>query len=230
MKSKLMKVILLAAGSVLATAVLLMAAMFIRQAYLSQKINDDYSSVLDDADYQTAVSVPDVHFITQEISCGYAAIEMLANWQGKNITERMLFDDNGGTISTAMGDGFLNEMTKQFPEWTVARHTYLSNSELLRTVYQSLAAGMPVPVELAAQRDTDSGAVWTLHIVVVTGMDLAGDAITVQNPYGYEEAYSVNDFLSATRFDSYEGMEWFLRLGFAFGVFQENSVYIIDNL
>ena len=224
---KTMKKIFIGVAGFLLAAALLVAGLFIRQGVIAHRINDDYAALLSDAAYQRPVAASGVHYITQEISCGYAVIEMLARWQGRDITEQSLFDANGGKVSTAMGTGFLDEMRKQFPGWEIARHVALRNSELLRTVYASLAGGMPVPVELAALYDTGSTEVWTLHFALVTGMDLPGDAITVQNPYGYEEVYSVADFLSATRYDSYENMEIFLRFGFAFGLFHKNTVYII---
>lgn len=202
--------------------------MFIRQAFRDHRIDDDYASVLGDTVYQAPVSVDGVHFITQEISCGYANIEMLTNWQGRKITEEMLYEANGGKISTAMGTGFLDETTQQFPEWKITRHVNLTNSELLCTLHNSLADGMPVPIEFAALYDTGEGKVWTLHFGIVSGMDLENDTVTVQNPYGYEESYSVNDFLQATRYDSYENMELFYRFGFAFGMFHKNTVYTLQ--
>ncbi len=215
-------------ASVLLLIILVTAAMFIRQAVIDQMINDDYSAILKDEAYGQPVSVEGVSFIEQRISCGYAIIEMLSNWVGKGITEQSLSDENGGAITTAIGDGFLNEMTKQFPEWQTVRHKELTNSELLKTMYASLAAGMPVPIEFAAQRLVGDEKIWTLHFAVVTAMDLQKDSIVVQNPYGYEEAYSVDDFLKATRYDSYENMEIFLRLGFIFGLFSKNTIYTIS--
>lgn len=227
--NKIARRVLVVIACVLLAVLLLTSIMFIRQSAISRSINDDYTAVLNNPAYQAPVSVDGVYFITQEISCGYANIEMLANWQGKDITEQKLLDENDGAISTAMGTGFLDEMAKQFPEWTIARHVNLSNSDLLVMLYESLAAGMPVPIEFAALLDTEQGKVWTLHFAIVTGMDLPNDRIVVQNPYGYEETYSVNDFLSATRYDSYENMELLFRFGFAFGLFHKNTIYTIQD-
>ncbi len=38
-------------------------------------------------------------------------------------------------------------MNKQFPEYTTTMHKYLSNTELIDKVYNSLSRGIPVPFE-----------------------------------------------------------------------------------
>lgn len=225
---KIGKVLLIIVCCVIIAALLLTGAMFLRQAMTSSRIMDDFTAVLEDPTYQTPVAVEDVHFITQEISCGYAIIEMLANWQGKEVNEHTLFEENNHTISTAMGTGFLGELGKQFPEWDVTRHVNLTNSEVLTTIHEALATGMPVPIEFAALMDTGEEKEWTLHFAVVTAMDLRNDSITVQNPYGYEEVYTAKDFLNATRYDSYENMAFHFKLGFAFGLFHKNTVYTLQ--
>ena len=113
---KVIKGILIAIVCILLVVLLLIVVMFIRQAIIDYKINDDYTSVVNDISYQTPVSVEGVNFIEQKISCGYACIEILSSWQGNDITEQTLFEDNGGMISTSMGTGFLDEISKQFPK------------------------------------------------------------------------------------------------------------------
>ena len=111
---KVARKLLITTTCILLAALSVIAVAFIRQAYISSKINDEYTAVLNTPVYQEPVSVDGVHFITQEISCGYAIIEMLSNWQNKEITEEFLFENNGNTISTAMGTGFLNEIKSNF--------------------------------------------------------------------------------------------------------------------
>lgn len=226
---KIGKGIVIGISSIILIAVVVSFAMFARQAYVSNNINDDHSSVVSNPVYQAPVSVEGISYIEQEISCGYALIEMLSSWQGKDITEQKLFDANDGAITTAIGSGFLDEMSKQFPEWDISQQVNLSNSDLLVAIHDSLSRGMPVPIEFAAQREVEGEKVWTLHFALVTAMDLSNDTIVVQNPYGYEETYSVDDFLRATRYDSYENMELFLKFGFAFGLFHENTIYLIHD-
>ena len=67
---------------------------------------------------------------------------------------------------------------------------------------------------------------WTLHYSLIIGMDIPNDQITVANPYGYIEQITLDEFLSRTRFDAYEDMPLFLKLAFAFGLFEENTVFI----
>lgn len=59
----------------------------------------------------------------------------------------------------------------------------------------------------------------------VAGLDLAGDDVTVYNPYGYVENITVGEFLDRTSFNAYENMPLFLSFGFAFGAFDKNTVF-----
>ncbi|GHV36044.1 hypothetical protein AGMMS49546_00610 [Spirochaetia bacterium] len=121
-----------------------------------------------------------------------------------------------------MGSGFLKEMARQFPEWETTRHVNIPNTELLEKIHASLDRGFPVPIEFAA-KNADSQ--WTLHFGIVTTMDLLNNNIIVQNPYGYEENYSIQDFIGATRYECYESMEWYFKTGFNIGLFHKNTMY-----
>lgn len=67
------------------------------------------------------------------------------------------------------------------------------------------------------------------HFALITAMDIPNNSITVCNPYGYEEKYNVEEFLNATRYDSYENMQFYFKLAFAIGVFNKNTIYIVKN-
>ena len=114
-------------------------------------------------------------------------------------------------------------MNRLFPAYTTVMHRYLKNTELIGLVYDDLAAGIPVPVEWAAK----CGDQWTLHYSLVIGADIPADRITVANPYGYLEEITVAEFLDRTSFEAFEDMPLFLRLGFAFGVFEKNTVFSV---
>ena len=188
-------------------------------------LHDDYSNMLVDAKYSAPVQVEGVEVITQDVSCGYAVIEMFSAWNGGDITEESLYDEYGKVV-TSTGQSFCDEMNKQFPDFSTTMRTYLTDSELLDAVYGSLAAGVPVPIEWAAKY----GDEWTLHYSLVTGMDIPNDKVTVANPYGYVEELSLGEFLSRTSFEAYEGMPLFLKLGFAFGIFEESTVFIPERV
>ena len=65
-----------------------------------------------------------------------------------------------------------------------------------------------------------------MHYSLVTGLDIPGNKVTIANPYGYVEEISLDEFLDRTRFDAYEDMPLFLKLGFAFGIFEKNTVFV----
>ena len=144
-----------------------------------------------------------------------------AAWSGHDVTEESLYETYGKVV-TSTGQAFCDEMNRQFPEHVTIMHKYLKDTELLERVYDSLSQGIPVPFEWAAlYEDT-----WTLHYSLITGMDLPQDTITVANPYGYYENLTVREFLDRTRFDAFENMPLFLKLAFAFGIFEKNTVFI----
>ena len=215
-RKKIVSVILFFAGSLIVIALVALGVLQIR----TNRMMDDYSSVYENEKYQTPVMIDGVNVIKQDVSCGYAVLEMFSSWSGHSITEKTLYDQYGKVV-TSTGDAFCREMNKQFPEYTTTICKYLKNTELIDAVYENLSAGIPVPFEWAAPYGDD----WTLHYSLIIGADIPADKITVANPYGYYEELTVAELLNRTSFEAYEKMPLFLRLGFAFGVFEKNTVF-----
>ncbi len=205
-------------GALLVSAIIALLALHIRSAAL----REDHSSVFESEKYKTPVLVEGVEAIEQDVSCGYAVLEMFSAWSGHDLTEESLYKEYGKVV-TSTGRAFCAEMNRQFPEYKTEMHRYLKDTELLDLMYDTLSAGIPVPFEWAAQR----GEEWTLHYSLLIGMDIPDNRITVANPYGYYEELRVDEFLERTRFDSFDHMPLFLKLGFAFGVFEKNTVFTI---
>ena len=185
-------------------------------------MQDDYSSIYDNEKYQTPIIIEHVKVITQDISCGYAVIEMFSAWNGGDVTEESLYNQYGKVV-TSTGNKFCQEMNKQFPEYKTEIHKYLKNTEFIDIMYDSLAAGMPVPFEWAALY----GDQWTLHYSLIVGADIPNDKITVANPYGYYEEITVEELLARTSFEAYEDMPLFMKMGFAIGLFEKNTIYSV---
>lgn len=221
MKKKTM-VIGITLAAIVAIALVTIGVMTAVVENKTQKMQDDISSVYTDEKYQEAVWIDNVEVITQEVSCGYAVIEMFSAWDGGSITEESLYEQYGKVV-TSTGKSFCEEMNKQFPQYKTTMHSYLSDTELIDKVYDSLAKGVPVPFEWAAKYED----AWTLHYSLIIGMDVPNDKITVANPYGYIEELSLEDFLERTSFEAYENMPFYFKLGFAFGLFEKNTVYIV---
>ena len=208
--------ILVFAGSLLVLALAALGILQIR----TKSILDDYSSVYANEKYQTPVMIDGVEVIKQDVSCGYAVLEMFSSWSGHSVTEKSLYDQYGKVV-TSTGNAFCEEMNKQFPEYTTTICKYLKNTELIDAVYENLSNGIPVPFEWAALY----GDEWTLHYSLIIGADIPADKITVANPYGYYEELTIAELLDRTSFEAYEKMPLFLRLGFAFGIFEKNTIF-----
>lgn len=222
-KRKLLKRIMIVSVAVL---VLLFGTILTAFGILEHKTNKMLDSVYDlyaELKYQQAISLDNIEVIEQNVSCGYAVIEMFADWAEKDITEEKLYNEYGKVV-TSTGKAFCEEMNKQFPEYTTTMYKYLTNTELIDKVYDSLIDGMPVPFEWAAQYQGE----WTLHYSLVIGMDIPNGKITVANPYGYIEELMLSEFLERTSFEAYEDMPFYYEIAFAFGIFEKNTIFVVQ--
>lgn len=213
------------AGIVVGVLACIIAVALIMLQSRTNAILDDISGIQDNEKYKTPVYIDGIEVISQDVSCGYAVIEMFAVWNGKDITEESLFDEYGSVV-TSTGDSFCKEMNKRFPEYSTTIHKYLTNTELIDKIYDSLARGIPVPFEWAALLNGE----WTLHYSLIIGADIPNDKITVANPYGYYEELSVKDFLDRTSFEAYKNMPFYLNFGFAFGIFEKNTIFLTEKI
>ena len=225
MKSRALKVTVIAIAAILGVLVVIAIVGLSLLQVRTASLHDDWQSVRKDVQLAAPVQVEGVEVITQDVSCGYAVIEMFSAWDGGDVTEESLYDEYGKVV-TSTGQSFCDEMNKRFPNYKTTMHKNLTDTELLRAVHSSLEAGVLVPFEWAAK----SGDEWTLHYSIVTGMDLQGDRVTVANPYGYVEELPIGEFLSRTSFEAYEDMPLFLKLGFAFGIFEQNTVFVPERV
>ncbi len=191
----------------------------------TNEINNDFSGILTDEKYIEPVYVDGINVIKQEVSCGYAVIEMFSSWSGSDITETSLYNEYGKVV-TSTGQSFCDEMNKQFPQYNTSIHKYLKNTELIDLMYDSLSSGVPVPIEWAALYENE----WTLHYSLVIGADIPANKITVANPYGYYEELTIEEFLSRTTYEAYDNMPLFLKLGFAFNIFEKNTIFIANEI
>lgn len=190
----------------------------------TKKILDDYSSIYTNEKYSEKYLIDNIDIFEQDVSCGYAVIELFAKWNNNSkITEKSLYDKYGKVV-TSTGKSFEKEMNKQFPKYKTTMYKYLKSSELIDKVYESLSKGIPVPFEWAAKYKGE----WTLHYSLIIGIDIPNDSITIANPYGYIENIKIKEFINRTSFESYKNMPIYLKLGFAFGIFEKNTIFIVE--
>ena len=187
------------------------------------RMKNDYSSIYTNEKYQKPVFVSGITVFPQKYSCGYAVIQMISQWNNSGLTEEGLYKEHE-KIVTSTGKAFAKVMNRKFPEYKTRMYKYLKNSRLIDKVYESLAAGVPVPFEWAAKKDDE----WTLHYSLITGLDVPGNKIIIANPYGFVEENTIEDFLHRTSFDAYEKMPLFLKFGFAYGVFEKNAIFVLE--
>ena len=95
----------------IALIIIVLAGLLIKLQIQTERILTDYSSIYIDDKYSTPVYVDGVEVITQDVSCGYACIEMFSAWNGGHLTEEELYNEYGKVI-TSTGDKFCEEMNK----------------------------------------------------------------------------------------------------------------------
>ena len=216
---KLIHVILISVALVIAVV----GGLLIKLQIQTGQILTDYSAIYENEKYSIPVNVEGVEVITQDISCGYACIEMFSAWDGGNLKEEDLYAEYGKVV-TSTGEKFSEEMNRRFPGYTTTIHKYMTNTELIDAAYNNLANGIPLPFEWAAKY----GDVWTLHYSLLIGMDIPNNKMTVANPYGYIEEISVDEFLQRTSFEAFENMPFYFKLAFAIGMFEKNTIFTVQ--
>lgn len=223
---KILKGISIGALLLFLISILIIIISLISNIVKTNNLKDDYSYIYEDPKYEEKYIIDDIELVNQEISCGYAVIEMFAKWDGKtDLTEKALFDNYGGIV-TSTGKSFEDEMNKQFNNYHTTMYKYLKNSIMLDKIYNSLKNNIPVPFEWAAKKDDK----WTLHYSLIYGIDVKNDLIYILNPYGYKEELKFNEFLERTNYRAYEKMPFYYELAFAFGIFEKNTIFIVEKM
>ena len=197
----------------------IVAVLFSVNRIKTKRIDNEYSYLFSESKLES-IKIENVPLIKQDVSCGYAIIEMLSDFYGSKTTEKDLYERNNHKVSTQSTKGFVKEINKTIPNKSYEAFEYLKNDELLIKINKSLKKGNPVAVEWAAKLEDT----WTIHWSIVTGMDK--DHIYINNPYGYKEVLTYSEFISRTTFKAFEKMPLLYSFGFALGLFSKNTIII----
>ena len=222
--TKKKKIIIISISSaVILSLSLAVGIPFIVLSVKTNNMDSDYSYLRNDEHYSKNVSVDGVNLIKQDVTCGYACIEMMSSYYGSGVTESELYKRNHNSITTSSSDGFLKEINKSIPNYEFIKHSYLKHDVLLKEIHDSLSSSHPVCIEWAALYNNQE---WTLHYSVVTGIDLSNDSVTIYNPYGYIENINIDEFINRTSFKAYKNIPFYLSFGFAYGAFEKNVFFM----
>ena len=113
---KSIKIAIITLVSFVVAVALVFGIAFSVLAGRTNTLKDDYTFVYNNDAYAKAITIDGIEPITQDISCGYAVIEMFSVWNGGNITEESLYEQYGKVV-TSTGKSVCNEFNKQFPEY-----------------------------------------------------------------------------------------------------------------
>ena len=217
MKKK--KIIIIAISGIVGALALAVAIPFSIMGIRTASMDADYSYLKNDSNYASKVNIEGIELKKQDVSCGYATIEMMSNYYGNKVDEIELAKRNDGAITTSSSNGFLKEINKTITSKSFIKRSYLKNDQLLKEIHDSIENNNPVALEWAALYEET----WTLHFSLISGLDLANDNITIYNPYGYIEDISINEFIDRSSFKAYKNMG-FMTFGFAYGAFEKNTI------
>ena len=113
---------------------------------------------------------------------------------------------------------------KTFAKGSVQLRTGLSNRDLLVRIYESLQAGRTVIVLLAGE----DGGETQLQYALVTALSAEADTVSILRPGSGEETCSIEEFLAATRFETYDDMPITVKLGLTFGSWSRNTAIFAE--
>lgn len=215
------KLIILVSSVVVASIALAVAIPFTILGIRTSNLKADYSYLKVNETFSSKVSVDGIELKKQDVSCGYATIEMLSSYYGDKVDEIELSKRNNGAITTSSSNGFLNEVNKTIITKEFVKSSYLKNDDLLKEIHSSLQNNNPVALEWATLYEGE----WTLHFSLISSLDIANEQIQVYNPYGYIEEISIDEFIDRASFKAYKNMPMFLGFGFAFGAFEKNTIF-----
>ena len=218
------KYLLIAIAAFLIVFILIAVGFIGVQYFKDKKTNDDITTLYKLEEYQNSVAVEGISISPQTTTYAFAIVSALGVWAGNPISEEELVAQNDNKTALEMGTGFLDQLNKHIPGYQTVKHEALSNTQLLAAIYKSLAQGLPVVAEFAARKDNNPPI---MHGGIITGLDIPGDAITLQNTYGYEETYNLKKFINATRFEGFEDMSGFLKFIYQSGFLKRNTIYVL---
>lgn len=181
----------------------------------------DYTYLLDDTSYNDKLEITGINLKKQDVSCGYATIEMMSEYYGDKVDEVQLSIRNEGAITTQSSNGFLKEVNKTITNESFVKRSFLKHDDLLKEIHDSIKNNNPVAIEWAAKLEDE----WTLHFSLITGVNYQSDNVTIYNPYGYIENITTKEFISRASFQAYDNMPLFLAFGFAYGAFEKNTIF-----
>ena len=195
--------------------------IFLVHWYTFASMKDDYMSVLSDERYATPVAVEGVEPVEAEVSSKYAAIEMFSAWSGGDATEDSLSELYSSRDPRFAYFGFRYLLGRWCPGFEARRCFYASDSLLLKTIYEVLERGIPVPVEWSVKSDD----AWQKEYALVTAMDVGNESLTLATTEGCFETLSFAEFLERMNGDAYADGSLRFYLAYLHGDFVRNTVY-----
>ena len=117
------RLIIIPAICVVSALLLAVAIPFTILGIRTAGLDKDYSYLKSEAIYSNKVEVTGINLKKQDISCGYATIEMMSSYYGNKVSEDDLNLKNRGNITTSSSNGFLKEINSSIPNKTFIKKT-----------------------------------------------------------------------------------------------------------
>lgn len=192
---------------------------------LKEKTTDDgYLTVSMSSKYRTPVRASITPLEENAVSTGYAATEIISNFLEEPVTQAEINKQDKGE-HTENYITTINYLFDTYLENADIKHKgALTNFELLSEMYDTLKAGGAVAVNLPIEnRKTE-----TSHIGIgfVTSINYTDDVITVYLESGIAEVYTIDEFVSAARFEDYS-TSLKEKVLFSLGLYSINSAWFI---
>ncbi|MEE0807678.1 MAG: hypothetical protein U0M22_09505 [Acutalibacteraceae bacterium] len=182
--------------------------------------DDSYATIYQSTQYADPVACTGVSFTDATGGDGYAAAQVVCARLGAPIAE----DAFAETGETPFPSEVAACMETALSAERVQLRTGLSNRDLLVRIYESLQAGRPVIVLLAGE----DGGETQLQYALVTALSAEADTVSILRPGSGEETCSIEEFLAATHFETYDDMPFTVKLGLTFGSWSRNTAIFAE--
>jgi hypothetical protein len=216
---------------VLVSASLLAIILLYNNKIDDKRLQDNFINITNNPDYKEALKIDKFPVYKQSYSwsCGPTTISMVCTYlkEPKNEKQVLYINKITNRKSGMLPKTFERYLRNSLQKYNVEMISNIPDSEIIRTMYNQLKQGLPVPIYFSTLNYWDKPN-YDTHYSAAIGIDLVKGTVTIANAYGFEEEVNVNDFLASLKYDNYKNKPLAFRLATLVGVIKENNIYILS--
>jgi hypothetical protein len=218
---------------IIAIALLVFLANFIRIKIIENRISDGYLSVL--ASHKGEIyRINNFPIMDQQYyySCSIATICSLIKYYGNEITEDEFMGKNGiGLNMVGMSpEDFYKYLEPAIENFNIKMNVNINDSNVLKLIINQLKNNIPVPLFYSTIDITNMTRFGT-HYSNIIGIDIDKNEVEIANVYGYNEIISIKKLLNQLKHkDEIMKTDWVINVAKSIGIIKNNTIYILEKI